>query len=88
MRNNLETVIRTLAPNQFFSCTFVKRTTGEVREMNCRLGVKPKSEGKGMKYNPSQRGLLTVYDVKKKNYRMINLDTIVNLKINGKEFRF
>ena len=90
MRNQLEQVIRQLSPNQFFSVTFIKRTTGEVRKMNCRLGVTPKTKAKkpGFRYSPGERGLLPVYDIQRQGYRMINLDQIIELRINGKTIDF
>ena len=90
MKNQLEQIIRQLSPNQFFGVTFVKRTTGEIRTMHCRLGVTPKTQAKnpGFRFDPSGHGLLPVYDVQKKDYRMINLDGITQLRINGKVFDF
>lgn len=65
-----------------FSCVFIKRTTGETRKMICRLHVKKGVKGIGLKYNPMEKGLLNVFDMKKGEFRMINLETLKELKIN------
>ena len=89
----------TRAQGSIFSVTFVKRTTGDVRTMNARLGVKKGVTGVGMAYNPKSKNLMACYDVQKaqemkaqgldsveaakKSYRMINLDDILSLKVGG-----
>jgi hypothetical protein len=73
--------IRKMVGNQFFSAVFVKRN-GEVRTMLCRLGVKKHLKGGTKKYDYDH--LMTVYDVKKKGYRTINMDTLLQVKANGK----
>lgn len=60
---------------------FVKRTTGEVRVMNCRLGVKVHLKGGVQAYDPKTKNLLTVFDMQKGAYRNINLDQV--LEVNG-----
>ena len=89
----------TRAQGTIFRVTFVKRTTGEVRNMRARLGVKRGVTGVGMAYNPKSKNLMACYDVQKaqemkaqgldeveaakKSYRMINLDDILSLKVGG-----
>lgn len=68
-----------------FSVIFTKKN-GERRVMNCRLGVKKYTNGKGMKYNPSKRGYKVVYEMNNRGYRMINLNTLEKIKANGQEF--
>jgi hypothetical protein len=69
---------------QVFSTVFVKKD-GTERSMTCRLGVKKHLTGLGMKYEPVKMGLLPVYDMHSKGYRMINLKTVKALQID-KEF--
>ena len=69
---------------QVFSTIFLKKD-GTERSMTCRLGVKKYLKGVGMKYNAIDKGLLPVYDMHSKGYRMINLNTVKALQIN-KEF--
>ena len=75
--------IKKLVGNQFFSATFVKRN-GEVRKMLCRLKVKSYLKGGQKRYNYDN--LLTVFDIKKMQYRTINLDKLINLKAKGKVY--
>lgn len=60
---------------------FIKRTNGEIRVMNCRLGVTSHLRGGAQTYDPKSRSLLTVFDMQKGQYRNINLDNV--LEING-----
>ena len=76
-----KTEIKKMVGNQFFSATFVKRN-GEVRSMLCRLGVKKYLKGGEKRYDYDD--LMTVYDVKKKGYRTINLNTLMQVKAMGK----
>ena len=69
-----------------FGVTFVKRTDGSVREMNCRGGVKKGVTGQGMKYDPASKNLVTVFDMKKGEFRHINQDTITRVTMNGVTF--
>ena len=69
-----------LATNgKFFSVSFIKKD-GTTRKMTARLGVKKNIKGIGMKYDPSERNLIVVFDIHKKAYRMINLLTILTFK--------
>lgn len=83
----LTQLIKTLSENTIFGATFVKRTTGETRDMVCRLGVKKGTNGKGLNFDPVEKGLLPVYDLKSKGFRMINLNTLKELRIRGKVYR-
>lgn len=71
---------------KFFSVHFIKRTTGELRKMNCRFGVKRYLSGEGAKYDFESKNLISVFDVQKHEYRVINLETIRRIKINHEEF--
>ena len=85
MKNFKETLaeIQT-AQNTIFSVTFIKKD-GSVRTMIARLHVKKGLNGKGMAYNPVEKGLLPVWDMQKNGFRMINLKTVTELKIKGEE---
>ena len=67
---------------RIFTVEHIKKD-GTLRKTNCRLGVKAFVNGKGLKYNPSVKGLEPVYDMKIKAYRMVNLKTITKLNIYG-----
>lgn len=69
-----------LATNgRFFSVSFIKKD-GTERKMTARLGVKKDIKGVGLKFNPTERNLIVVFDIHKKAYRMINLSTIFKFK--------
>ena len=64
---------------KFFSVVFTKKD-GTTRRMTARLGVKKGVSGKGMSYNPDDKGLIVVWDNQKQDYRMVNLSTITEFK--------
>lgn len=69
---------------RIFSVKFVKRTNNEIRTMNCRLGVTKHLKGGEQGYDPKDHNLITVWDLQKKAYRSINLETVFAL--NSKHF--
>jgi hypothetical protein len=71
---------------KFFTVTFTKKD-GTTRVMNARLGVKAYLKGGELPYDPDAKGLIPVYDVKTRDYRMVNLNTITNLKIGNNEYQ-
>lgn len=70
---------------KFFTVTFIKKD-GSERVMNARLGVKKYLRGGELKFNPAEMGLIPVYDMGAKGYRMVNTNTIKNLKIGKNEY--
>lgn len=74
-----------LQGGKIFSVEFIKKN-GETRVLNGRTGVHKGLSGDGMKYNPIERNLLPVYDVRKRAYRMINVDTIKRINAEGHEY--
>jgi hypothetical protein len=70
---------------RFFTVTFRKKD-GTTRVMNARLGVKAYLRGGSLPYDPEEKNLLPVYDMKSKGYRMVNLDTVSNIKIGNLEY--
>ena len=69
---------------RIFTVTFKKRGDGQIRVMNCRLGVKKgvKGTGKGM-YDPAT---LTVYDMQARGFRNISLENVISFKTGGRTF--
>ena len=74
-------VIKNMVGQKIFKAKFVKKN-GEVREMNCKLGVKTHLKG-GISVNNRDR-YLTVYDMKSFGYRNINLNTIIEITCGKK----
>lgn len=70
---------------KIFSIRFLKRTTGEQRDMACRQGVvshlvdEPSRPGTDFKKN----GLIPVFDMVKQAYRSIPIEGITHIKIDG-----
>jgi len=73
---------------KFFSVEFVKRTTGEVRKMNCRTGVTKGVTGVGKSFNDSDKGLVTVWDAQISQFRSIPLANIIKITSQGVEWRY
>ena len=69
-----------------FGVRFIKRSTGEVRKMSARTGVSKYVTGEGLKFSPSQKKLVAVFDMNKQGYRMINLEGLTHLNIGRKEY--
>ena len=70
--------------SEFFTVTFTKKN-GDVRVMNCRKNVTKHLRG-GASTTAHIDNLITVYDVKANGYRNINVNTITEVKANGKQF--
>jgi len=69
-----------------FGVTFIKRTTGEERKMNARLGVKKGVTGEGLKFDPKAYALIPVYEMPKQQFRMINLEGLTQLNLEGEKY--
>lgn len=68
--------------NKLMSGVFVKKDSTE-RKMTFRLGVKKDLRGGSNKVEAEDRSYLTVYDMKAKGYRTLNLRTLKEIKISG-----
>lgn len=77
-----------VSDGRIFGVSFSKRTTGEIRSMSCRLGVKKFLQGGKMAYSPPEKQLLTVFSMADKGYRMIPLEGIRRVSVGGQTFRF
>ena len=62
---------------KWFSCTFIKKD-GSMRVMNGRIGCHKGVKGIGRKFKKDN--LVTVFDAQAKEYRMINVDTMLTFK--------
>lgn len=71
---------------QIFGVTFMKKD-GTVRDMNCRLGVKKHLKGGKLNYDPADYDLMTVFDIQKKEYRSIALNTLMTVSVGGEKFK-
>jgi WYL_2, Sm-like SH3 beta-barrel fold len=91
---NFETISRQIAPlrlideaasGKIFFVEFTKKD-GTTRRMTARRSVKKGVKGKGMYYRPLGKGLLSVFDMDKAEFRLINLLNVTKFSANGKQF--
>jgi len=78
--------VEKLNDGKIFTVTFVKRTTGDVRVMNCRKGVGKGVTGAGLKFDPKKKNLLPVFDMQKGAFRMISLESIRKIAMQGQVY--
>ena len=81
---NKKSAIQIIKSRKFFSAEFIKKD-GSVRYIYGRSGVKKylNPNPKPQPYSPSELGYISVYDMHKKSYRLINAQTLI--KVNGME---
>ena len=78
-----EEAIRTAvakANGKLFSVTFLKKDK-TIRKMVCRTGVTKHLKGGELAYDPIEKGLLSVFDMQAQGYRMVNLNTIIDISL-------
>ena len=79
--------LRAKTNGKIFSVEFFKKN-GELRKMNARFNVQKGLKGTGLGYDPLEKGLMPVYDMQAKGYRMVTIDNITRLKVNGITYNF
>jgi len=70
---------------RIFSAYFQKRD-GTMRTMVCRRGVKRHLAGGDLPYDPRPRLLVPVWDMRTKNYRTVNVGSLVSFRIGDETF--
>jgi len=70
----------TESKGRFITVVF-KKKDGQLRKMNCRLGVKKHLKGGFSTIDHSK--YVVVYDVQNAGYRCINRETIVSVALGG-----
>lgn len=81
-----ESMINSLKRAEYFTVMFIKKD-GTERVMNAQKGVTKHLAGGELKFDPTQRGLIVVFDPKAGGYRMINKNTLKWVKIRGKVYQ-
>jgi len=72
---------------RIFSSTFIKKDN-TIRTLTCRLGKRYKSKtGRNAPYKAQNYNLLPVYDMKIKDFRMLNFNTLLTLTINKTNYK-
>lgn len=79
-------IIQDYKGGTFFTVTFVKRSTGETRVMNCRKGVHKGLSGGGLRFDPKDKGLVGVFDIPKGQHRFIATEDIRRIALGGKVY--
>jgi hypothetical protein len=82
----VENVIELLG-DKIFTVTFIKKD-GTVRVLNGRRKVTKHLKGGELAYDPIERGLIPVYDLKSEGYRMINSQTVTEIKSEKQVYKF
>jgi hypothetical protein len=76
---------------KIFQAVFTKRGDGSLRALNGMSGVRKYTSGGELPYSPKDKGLVPVYDLKigngAKGYRMLNLDGLKTLNMDGKKYK-
>lgn len=72
--------------NHFLTVEFVKKN-GSLRRMTCRKNVRKHLHGGSLRYDPIEKGLLPVFDVENNDYRMICLNSIRTITMEGNKFK-
>ena len=84
-RNKAKELIKE-SKGKIFAATFLKKDN-TIRTLTSRTGKQYKSKtGKKAPYKPSDYNLLPLYDMRKKAFRMLNLNTLITLSINKTKY--
>ena len=81
----VENLLKETSNKRIFSVTFVKKD-GSIRKMNAMRGVRKGVKGVGHSFDPSEKNLLTVYDMQIGAFRFVNLNDVLLFKANKKTF--
>lgn len=72
--------------SRFFCAIFIKRTTGTRRVMNCQI---PKDiENARFKIDLKKKDLFPVIDTKEQSIKVIPLDTLLEVRMEGRIYQF
>ncbi len=88
METTKEVFIRSLSQDidntngKFFTVKFIKKD-GTLRKMTCRTGVSKGVTGKGLAFEPKEKGLKVVWSTDAEGYRMFNLAQVTEITFNG-----
>jgi hypothetical protein len=82
----IDAQLRQMVEHKIFTVSFIKRTTGEQRVMNCSLNYKNLTVGGELRYSPAEKQLLVVRDHQKDAIRSIAVDAISWIKFAHRIF--
>ena len=69
--------------NKICTVRFIKKD-GTIRKMNCRMGVTKHETGKGKKFDDKEYGIVSVYEMKSKQYRSFRVSSLLSLTVDNK----
>ncbi|MCK5564715.1 MAG: HNH endonuclease [Planctomycetes bacterium] len=72
--------------NGIFSVVFKTRFDDSLRHMTARMSVTKYLKGGTVRFDPHKKRLVTVFDMTKQLHRLIPIDGMIALKINGKYY--
>ena len=70
---------------KIFSTTFVKKDN-TIRTLTSRTGKQYTPTGKAAPYKAEEFNMMPLYDMRKKAFRMLNLNTLLTLSINKEKY--
>lgn len=80
--------VERIKKGRIFTITFVKRSDGSVRTMNCRMGVEVHKVGEELPYDVDKKKLLMVYSLDAKGYRQIPIEGIQSATLDGVAYNY
>ena len=82
-----ELILKATENGKVVGLGFIKRSTGKLRTGAFRRGVVKGITGEGLKFNPKEHDLITLYDMNAKGYRNVPLDSVTFIKGLGKTWK-
>lgn len=86
-REAIRNYVNNIVDQEFYTVVFVKKTTGEVRKMQCRQNVQKHSKG-GVNTCSGKPDLLPTYSMDSQGYRTITLDNVVEIHHRKQVIKF
>ena len=88
------TAIARLRNGKFVRVVFIKQN-GQERTIVGRTGVNKHVNGRGLSYDPAERGMIVIWETTKKNrrdekdkgYRMVKIRSLIEFQADGLIFR-
>jgi len=84
-RNRAMRFLESETQGRIFSVYFQK-SDGSMRKMVCRRGVRKHLRGGDLPYDPGSRLLIPVFELQIREYRMVNVASLVSFKVSGETF--
>ena len=81
-----EDIYPLVSDGKVFAVEFIKLSTGRLRKMRCRVGVKSHLKGGRKAYDAKSKGLMTVFDMEAGGYRSIPLEGVQRLTVHGQTY--